>query len=112
MESRKNLQRRKLLLLTLTAAILHGAKQRKRRSCWQHEWLSRRQILSFPASLVRELETEFSEFRLMFRMEMGTFNSLLRLIEPLITKQDTHLRMSITAREKLMVTLRYLATGM
>jgi hypothetical protein len=37
--------------------------------------------------------------------------SLLTLIEPMIAKQDTVMRESISARDRLSVTLRYLATG-
>lgn len=36
---------------------------------------------------------------------------LLHLLTPLIKKQDTFLRQSITPHERLTVTLRFLATG-
>ncbi|KAL4084157.1 hypothetical protein QTP88_027990 [Uroleucon formosanum] len=44
-------------------------------------------------------------------MDETTFQSLLEMIRPKITKQDTNMRPSVTAEERLIVTLRYLATG-
>lgn len=45
------------------------------------------------------------------RMSNEDFNFLLHLIAPLIAKQDTRLRKSITAKERFVVTLRFLARG-
>ena len=39
------------------------------------------------------------------------FNSLLELLSPYITRQDTVMRQAITAEQRLIATLRYLATG-
>ena len=39
------------------------------------------------------------------------FNRLLELLSPYITRQDTVMRESITAEQRLIATLRYLATG-
>lgn len=50
-------------------------------------------------------------FRNYFRMTRGQFDIILAEVEPLISKQDTVFRESISAEERLMVTLRYLATG-
>ena len=36
---------------------------------------------------------------------------ILERVSPIITKQDTNYRQSISAEQRLMVTLRYLATG-
>jgi len=47
----------------------------------------------------------------MFRMDMTAFEHLLELVAPLIAKENTVMRMSISPRDKLLVTLRYLATG-
>ncbi|XP_047035257.1 putative nuclease HARBI1 [Helicoverpa zea] len=44
-------------------------------------------------------------------MDIASFEFLLQLIEPKITKQNTRMRQSVTARERLIATLRYLATG-
>jgi len=44
-------------------------------------------------------------------MTSADFEYLLNLIGPSISKQNTHLRKSIPAREHLAVTLRFLASG-
>jgi len=44
-------------------------------------------------------------------MTSADFEYLLNLIGPSISKQDTHLRKSISARERLAVTLRFLTSG-
>jgi hypothetical protein len=50
-------------------------------------------------------------FRNFFRMDRDIFDKLYNLVAPLITKQDTTYRTAIPAEERLMVTLRFLATG-
>ena len=44
-------------------------------------------------------------------MSKQEFDNLLMLVEPLISKQHTKLREPVSAEERLMITLRYLATG-
>ena len=46
-----------------------------------------------------------------FRMSPDRFNHLLSLVEPLIRKSDTRFRKSISAGERLALTLRFLANG-
>lgn len=50
-------------------------------------------------------------FKHFLRVDLGTFNHLLELVTPLIQKIDTNMRQSISASERLAVTLRFLATG-
>lgn len=44
-------------------------------------------------------------------MDEDSFTNLLNKVRPLIAKQDTHLRKSVSAEERLSLTLRHLATG-
>lgn len=44
-------------------------------------------------------------------MDQGTFNNLVRLLEPTLQRQDTVMREAIPVGERLAITLRYLATG-
>lgn len=46
-----------------------------------------------------------------FRMDRTSFDKLYNFVAPLISKQDTLFGLSIPAEERLMLTLRYLATG-
>ncbi|XP_049293627.1 putative nuclease HARBI1 isoform X3 [Anopheles funestus] len=45
------------------------------------------------------------------RMNNEDFEHLLHLVEPKIRKTDTNMRKAITSQERLLITLRYLATG-
>ena len=53
-----------------------------------------------------------SDFRHTTRMMPSVYKHLLELVRPHITYQDTHLRKSITAEERLSLTIRYLTRGM
>lgn len=50
-------------------------------------------------------------FRDLLRMSVEDFTYLLERVTPHIVKKDTHLRKAISPRERLSVTLRFLATG-
>lgn len=62
--------------------------------------------------MLKELETEepriYSEF---VRLDFRQFQQLLAMVTPHIQKQDTVMRQSISPGERLMLTLRFLATG-
>lgn len=45
------------------------------------------------------------------RMPEEVFNDLLELVTPLIKKEDTVMRKAISAKERLCLTLRFLASG-
>ena len=63
-------------------------------------------------TLVKELTVEDEGgFRSMFGIDIETFENLLCMMTPYIDKEDSHLRPYVTARERLHITLRYLATG-
>ncbi|KAI2647998.1 Adenylosuccinate synthetase 1, chloroplastic [Labeo rohita] len=50
-------------------------------------------------------------FREMLRVNVDDFYELLSMVEPFITKTNRVMRKSISAKERLSVTLRFLATG-
>jgi len=103
---------KRLILLALTCLVAQESRQQKRRSCWTRDWIARRATLGFSNTLINELVLEDgAEFRLMFRMDVAKFEELLSMVGPLIRKEDTLMRLSICARDKLLVTLRFLATG-
>lgn len=72
-------------------------------------------ILKRPKKALLELEKDLIEdtddYLSCLRMDKKTFEQLLRDVAPLIRKKDTLMRQSISPRERLIVTLRYLATG-
>ena len=50
-------------------------------------------------------------YRNYMRMPPAIFDTLLELVSPLIAKQHTNFRASISPSERLSLTLRYMATG-
>jgi len=66
----------------------------------------RRDERSMSSTLVRELAVEDgAEYHAMFQIYEADFDYLLNLVSSLIAKQDALLRTSISARERLEVTL-------
>lgn len=57
------------------------------------------------------LNEDSEEFKNFCRMSPNDFDVLLSKVEPLITKQNTRLRLPIPAKVRLAITLRFLATG-
>ena len=55
--------------------------------------------------------TGFSHFKNFTRMSVEDFDYLTEAITPYVKRQDTTFRKAISVRERLGVTLRFLATG-
>lgn len=84
---------------------------RVRRRSWTKNWLLRRNQFSH-MPLLRELqENNPEDYRNFLRMTDPVFHHLLALVSPYITRQDTVMREAIGAEQRLVATLRYLATG-
>ncbi|XP_077869675.1 uncharacterized protein LOC144361748 [Saccoglossus kowalevskii] len=100
-----------LLLLLL----LRRRRRRLRAACrrrWTRSWVMRRQSQGAYCNLIQELNAEDPDkFRQYHRLDKQSFQDVLEMVSPFITKQDTTMRCSITASERLAVTLRFLATG-
>lgn len=63
-------------------------------------------------SLLRDLrDNNPDDFKNYLRMDTNAFDELLNLMRPHVSKQDTAMRGSIPADERLIATLRFLATG-
>ncbi|KAL4092423.1 hypothetical protein QTP88_026924 [Uroleucon formosanum] len=85
-------------------------KKRKKRSKWVKDWKLNRNFSDI--QLLRELEENNpDDYRNYLRMDSQDFKLLLELIGPKIEKQNTVMRMAITPEERLIATLRFLATG-
>lgn len=74
---------------------------------WAKKWLIERKKFSH-ITLLKELHGD--DFRNYLRMDYDCFNEL-NLVSPLISKQNTHMREAVSAEERLVATLRYLATS-
>lgn len=106
--------KRNIDLLTILSAIALDEDEvpRKRRKVWVKDWVGRRHREGCYAKLLNELRAEEPAlYRNFLRMTADQFDNLLVLVSPHIKKQDTNMRRSISAGERLALTLRYLATG-
>ena len=87
-------------------------KKRKKKKYWVRPWILRRKLFGISDTLCKELALEdIHTFKNMLRMDTNKFDELLRLVEPIIAKQDTQFREAIPAATRLQVTLRFLASG-
>ncbi|XP_010783305.1 uncharacterized protein [Notothenia coriiceps] len=81
------------------------------RRCWVHPILRKRLQRGEYHVLVQELRLDDLLFQQYFRMSKHVLDELLRKVGPVITKADTHMRLSIGPAERLAICLRYLVTG-
>ncbi|XP_035529809.1 uncharacterized protein LOC118337072 isoform X1 [Morone saxatilis] len=105
---------RKKLAIQVVCALMCSEKTRKKKKrLWRREWSgSGRRGQQGLSVLQRELEMhDRTGFREMLRMTAEEFDVLLGMVGPLITKQHTKMRRAISPRERLSLTMRFLATG-
>lgn len=97
--------------LLCQSTVVLGKKTRKKREVWQKKWLADREKYGH-MGLLRELRDNNPEdFKNYLRMDSACFDDLMTTLRPFLTKQDTTMRQSIPAEERLIATLRFLATG-
>ena len=90
-----------------------GRRRRARPRWWVRPWIANRQEHGAYHALRRELEeNDVGAYTNFLRMAPEQFDQLLTAVSPLIERQNTLMRESISAGERLAVTLRFLATGM
>lgn len=98
-----------LWAIVLACAI---KKKKNNKRIWARQWLLRRQTLGSYQQIFRELATEDDgAFRNYMRLPVTVFHTLLEKIRPLIERQDTKMRQSVSAGARLEATLLFLATG-
>lgn len=86
-------------------------RKQKKRSEWTKQWLRDREKWSHINLLNHLRVNNVKDYQNFLRMTEVEFNYLLEILTPRISKQDTHMRKSISAEHRLIATLRYLATG-
>lgn len=90
----------------LMAAMLMGESRGKKRKYWIHPTLQKRTKLGEFSQLIQELENDEQRFYDYFRMTKDAFEELHILLKEDLDRSDTNYRKSITARERLAITLR------
>ena len=69
---------------------------RRKRAKWSKEWFLQRSKFGH-TKLLRELRhNEPQDFQNFLRMDVGSYNELLQMVEPLIGKQTTNMREPIS----------------
>jgi len=103
----KQHNKKKQLAIACAAITILTSKQRKKRSQWVKNWkLDKAKFGNIPLlSEIRENNPDD------FRMDSASFDVLLNLVGSKIRKMDTVMSSSITSSERLIATLRFLATG-
>lgn len=100
--------------LAAAMIVIHHAnkkRQKVKRRCWVSLMLRSRSVYS-GTQLLNEMSIgNIGQFENFCRMTSEDFEFLLNLIEPIIRKRDTNYREAITTKERLAVTLRFLASG-
>lgn len=89
-------------------------RQRRRRSIWTRKWIlernrSLRGTINLAHTSLRNEDKEY--FRRFFRMRIDLFDQLVDVVAPYIQRQDTNMRECISPKERISLTLRFLATG-
>ncbi|XP_041826075.1 protein ALP1-like [Melanotaenia boesemani] len=98
-----------VMMVVLGLLLTEKPRTKKKNRIWKKAWRQRARGLYSPTS---ELEvTDRQGFQGLLRMSAEEFDYVLHKVAPLITKKNTRWRLAITAKERLALTLRYLATG-
>ncbi|KAB0799878.1 hypothetical protein PPYR_07758 [Photinus pyralis] len=86
---------------------------RRRRRVWSKKWHERRNMGMGILHMLNDelLQEDSAAYKNFLRLTNHQFEKLLRLVEPHISRQDTVMRQCVSARSRLELTLRFLATG-
>lgn len=93
------------------AAFLILIKRKKRKHRWWTRQLYIRNYTEQNAFFEKLLADDEALFKNFSRMSSDDFNYLLQKVSPIISKCDTNYRDAIPAKVRLLLTLRFLASG-
>jgi hypothetical protein len=100
------------LAAAVYVALAISERRKVKRKCWVKDWIKRCHQLGAHTQLIMELQLEDAQqFRNFTRISAVEVQSLANLLGPVIGKQDTATRQAIPVEERVIVTLRFLATG-
>ncbi|XP_072142202.1 uncharacterized protein [Dermacentor andersoni] len=102
-----------VLMCSAVVSLLPARKPpKKKRRWWVRPCLRSREVAGHASRLLPELRAHDEEYyRDFLRMPPSTFDTLLELLRPSITKEDTNYRPAVSAHDRLAMTVRFLATG-
>ncbi|CAN7945885.1 unnamed protein product, partial [Ixodes hexagonus] len=100
------------MVLVISLILRRRRAQRTRRRFWvRPSWRYRNTEGQASSLLPRLRARDEVYFRDFIRMPPSTFDTLLGLVRPMIERQVTPFRDPISAHDRLVITLRYLANG-
>jgi len=100
------------LAATVYVASAINKRRKVKRKCWIKNWVRRHDRQGAYTQLICELQLEdVQQFRNFTRMSAVEVQRLVNILGPVIGKQDTAMRNAISVEERVIVTLRFLATG-
>ncbi|KAM4031898.1 uncharacterized protein ACNLHF_019279 [Anomaloglossus baeobatrachus] len=101
------------LLLVTVISLLRRCRQQaeRRKKMWIHPILMTHDEKGHFGLLYRDLRSYPEKFTAFCRLSIPAFDRLLSLVQSEIQYANTRLRNSVSAEERLLITLRFLATG-
>ena len=100
------------LAAAVYVALAINKRRKVKRKCWVKNWVRRRDRQGAYTQLMRELQLEDAQqFRNFTRLSAVEVQSLVNMLGPVIGKKDTAMRNAVSVEERVIVTLRFLATG-
>lgn len=107
-----NVQKLRAVIVAYTL-LQRKKKHQRKKNCWIKPWIQRRSELGACSTLTSELKIEDAQqFRNFVRMSAVQVQFIIESVGPVIAKMDTKFRKAITVYERVMVTLRFLASGL
>ncbi|KAJ8912407.1 hypothetical protein NQ315_013473 [Exocentrus adspersus] len=100
-----------LVYVMIHIHLISNTSVRKRRSKWVKSYLLKKRQLSHIPLLQELRENDPDDFKNYLRTDMKTYDILFYLVREALTKQNIPMREAIGPEERLMATLRFLATG-
>lgn len=86
-------------------SYIYTRLRKKRKRYWRHPYIENNiYCRAFVAS--KELLQDDEKFLCMYRMQKETYQQLLNIVGPSITKQNTRFRECVGPDERLLITLR------
>lgn len=94
-------------LITCALLLIFKKKKKKNyRRFWVHPFTSERRLCGHYTTTFRKLIGHEKKFANCYRMSYSSFQELLEILKPELTRQNTVLRSCISAEERLLITIR------
>ncbi|XP_077314070.1 uncharacterized protein LOC143934379 isoform X1 [Lithobates pipiens] len=100
-----------LVVLRRRRRLRELEEKRSRRRYQTHPLTSQRLTNTLFATIYRDLRKYPKRFFNFTQMSVSTFDALLEILRPRLSPSSTNMWRSVSAEERLLVTLRFLATG-